>query len=108
LAKVAVVELRSDPKLIGDAGGHIEPEVSKGGAALTGVHRQPIVGVRVDKSLRRESVHFHFAVKESEVLRLHRELARTEAGKDQSDNSSIHTASLVICQELHRPTQTQP
>ena len=97
LAKVAVVELRSDPKLIGDASGHIEPEIRKGGAALTGVHGQPIIGVRVDKSLRCESVHFHFAVKESEVLRLYRELARTETGKDQSDNSSIHTASLVIC-----------
>jgi hypothetical protein len=30
-------------------------------------------------------------------LRLYRELARTETGKDQSGNSSIHTASLVIC-----------
>jgi hypothetical protein len=70
LAKVAVVELRSDPELIGDAGGHIDPEVREGGAALTGVHRQPIVGIRIDKSLRCESVYFHFAVKEFEVLRL--------------------------------------
>ena len=64
LAKVAVVELRSDPELIGYAGGQVEPEVRKGGAALNGVHGQPIIGVRVDKSLRCEPVYFHVAVKE--------------------------------------------
>src|ERR1019366_9045559 len=51
LAKVAVVELRSHPKLIGYAGRHVEPEVRKGAAALIAVHRQPIVCVRVDEAL---------------------------------------------------------
>jgi hypothetical protein len=70
LAKVAVVKLRSDPELIGHAGRGIESEVSESGAALTAVHRQPIVGIRVDKALRGESVYLHFAVEELEVLRV--------------------------------------
>jgi hypothetical protein len=70
LAKVAVVELRSDPEPIGDAGGHIEPKVREGSAPLIGVHRQPVIGVRVDKPLRCESVYCHVAAKEFEVLRL--------------------------------------
>jgi hypothetical protein len=48
----------------------LPPEVREGGAALIGVHRQPIVGVGVDKPLRCESVYFHVAVKEFEVFRL--------------------------------------
>src|SRR5580658_248300 len=70
LTKVAVVQLRSHPELIGDAGGHIEPEFGEGRAALTRVHRQPIICVGVDKSLRCESVQGYVAVKEFEVLRL--------------------------------------
>jgi hypothetical protein len=70
LAHVAVVELRSDPEFIVDIGGRIDPEVREGSTALIAVHRQPIIGVGVDKSLRCESVYLHVAVKELEVLRL--------------------------------------
>jgi hypothetical protein len=106
LTQVAVVQLRSDPELIGNAGGHIEPEVGEGAAALTGVHGQPIVGVGEDKPLRRESVYFHFAAKESEVLRLQGEWTCAETGNDQSDDSPMHTVSLMTCQGLHRPDKT--
>jgi hypothetical protein len=48
----------------------LDPEIRKGGAALTGVHGQPIIGVRVDKSLRCEPVYFHVAVKELKIFGL--------------------------------------
>jgi hypothetical protein len=41
-------------------------------------------------------VDLHVAVKELKVLCLHRELANAETSKDQSDDSAIHTASLML------------
>ena len=70
LAKIAVVQLCSDSEPIGDIRGHIDSEVSESAAASIAVHREPVVGICVDKPLRCESVDLHVAVKELEVLRL--------------------------------------
>jgi hypothetical protein len=96
LAQVTVEELRSDPELIGDAGGHIDPEFREGAAALTGVHGQPVVVVCVDKSLRHESVYFHLAVEKLKVLRLRRKSARAETRQGQSEDLPAHRVSLVF------------
>jgi hypothetical protein len=68
LAKIAVIQLRSDPEPVGDVGGSIDTEVGEGATALTGVHGQPVVVVGVDKTLRGESVDLHVAVEEFELL----------------------------------------
>jgi hypothetical protein len=52
-------------------------------------------------------VYFRVAAKEFEVLRLQRELARAETGKDQPEDSPTHTLSLVICQRLHRQNRAK-
>ena len=68
LSKVAVVELRSHPEFIGDVCGHIDSKVSECAAALTAVHRQPIINIRVHKPLRCKPVYVHVAAKELKVL----------------------------------------
>jgi len=63
---------------------------------LTGVHGQPIVVVCVNKTLRCESVDLHVAVKDFELLRMQCDLAYAETGKDHSEESPVHAASLMI------------
>src|ERR1700722_309925 len=98
LAKVAVVALRPDPELIRDLRRHIQPEIGEAGAALAGIHGQPVVVVGVDESLRYEPVDLDDAVKKFELLCLQADLARleTQTQRDQAKNSLVHRASQAV------------
>lgn len=69
LAEVAIVDLGSYAELIGDLSGRIGAEVGELATAYPRrIHREPVVVVGVDESLRRESMHLYGAVEYLEFL----------------------------------------
>src|SRR6202041_1671265 len=111
LTKVAVVALRPDPELIRDLRRHIQPEIGEAGAALAGIHGQPVVVVGIDESLRYEPVDLDDAVQNFELLCLQGDLARleTQTQRDQAKNSLVHRASQLVDREVGRDnSQTGP
>lgn len=69
LSQIAVVDLRTHPKLIGYRCGQVEPELSEGGAAHPlGVHSEPVVLVGMYKSLGGKAVYLHIPAKQFEIL----------------------------------------
>ncbi len=96
LTEIAVVNLGPDQELVRDVRGHINAELGEAGAALAGVHGQPIVVAGINESLRDEAVDLDRAVKEFEFLCLQPDLEYAEkgTGESPSDNSSMHAPSL--------------
>src|ERR1700722_18013619 len=106
LTKVAVVALRPDPELIRDLRRHIQPEIGEAGAALAGIHGQPVVVVGIDEALRYEPVDLDDAVQNFELLCLQGDLARLETQRDQAKNSLVHRASQAVDREIGREHST--
>src|SRR5580704_16985800 len=108
LTKVAVVALRPDPELIRDLRRHIQSEIGEAGAALAGIHGQPVVVVGIDESLRYEPVDLDDAVQNFELLCLQDDLARleTQTQRDQAKNSRVHRASQAIDRKIGREHST--
>ncbi len=51
VTEIAIVDLQSSVKFVGNLGGDIRSEVGKGSAALAGMRAQPVILIGIKKSL---------------------------------------------------------
>src|SRR5208282_3778699 len=80
LAKIAIINLSANVKVVGSLGGGVRPKIGELTAAhVAGVHGQPVVFVGVDESLRGEPVDLHLPVEKCETLRMDRHPGRAQA-----------------------------
>jgi hypothetical protein len=80
VAEVGIVDLGSNPKLVGNLRREVNSKISERPAALVGMHGQPVVLIGVNESLRSEPVDLNRAVKDLEFLGVQGD--RTCAGED--------------------------
>ncbi len=66
LTQITIIALRPHPELIGQLGGHIQPEIRESNAAIVvRRHGQPVVSIGVDVCLGSKPVDLDAAVEQA-------------------------------------------